>query len=45
MATSFGHGSHDDIVLDLETDTGSSEVLLAVIEQDGVLKVFTIVGD
>jgi len=44
VSDAFGHGSHDDVVVDLETDTGSSEVLLAVIEEDGVLKVFDFVS-
>ncbi|MDQ3054525.1 MAG: hypothetical protein M3R66_12155 [Actinomycetota bacterium] len=40
LSEAFGHGDHDDLVFDLETDSGPSGVLLAVIEEGGELKVF-----
>ena len=45
VSDAFGHeGDHDDIVFDLETDTGSAGVLLAVIEEAGELRVFDFVS-
>lgn len=41
----YGHNGHDDIVFDLETDTGSAGVLVAVVEEEGVLKVFDYAGN
>ncbi|CAN5373329.1 hypothetical protein BH24ACT9_BH24ACT9_07850 [soil metagenome] len=37
----FGHGGHDDVILEVETDSGSVEVLLAIQEYTGALKIFT----
>lgn len=39
----FGHGDHDDIVFDLETDNGTRGVLLAVVEEGGELRIFDFV--
>ncbi len=35
-----GTGEHDDIILDVQTDSGSTTLLLAVTEEAGALKVF-----
>jgi len=40
VSDAYGHGNHDDIILDVQTDTGSTELLLAVTEEAGALKVF-----
>jgi len=45
VTRAYGHNGHDDIVFDLETDTGSAGVLVAVVEEEGVLKVFDYAGN
>ncbi|MDQ3716303.1 MAG: hypothetical protein M3381_09875 [Actinomycetota bacterium] len=39
VSDAYGHGN-DDIILDVQTDAGSTELLLAVAEEAGALKVF-----
>jgi ABC-type glycerol-3-phosphate transport system substrate-binding protein len=40
VTDAYGHGEHDDIILDVQTDSGSTTLLLAVTEEAGALKVF-----
>jgi len=40
LREAFGHGDHDDVIFDLETDSGPGGVLLAVTEAAGTLGIF-----